>query len=52
MKKMWVRRILGTVVLVVMGASAAYSLNFAGLRDKFPPPAVAAASALSSPSAR
>ncbi|MCA1707588.1 MAG: DM13 domain-containing protein [Actinobacteria bacterium] len=33
------RRVAGAVVLVLMGASAAYSANVGGLRDRYRPPA-------------
>ena len=39
MKNRMVRLILGLTILGFMGLSAAYSLDFMGLRSQFPPPA-------------
>jgi hypothetical protein len=36
------RAVAGFLVLLAMGVSAAYSANISGLRDRYPPPAVAA----------
>jgi hypothetical protein len=39
MKNKTVRLIVGLAILGFMALSAAYSLNFRGLRSEFPPPA-------------
>ncbi|MEX2660163.1 MAG: DM13 domain-containing protein [Acidimicrobiales bacterium] len=44
------RLAVGAVVLVAMGASAAYSANVEGLRDRFPPPATRLATPAAAPS--